>query len=260
MNHFRKGSALQSLFSTWSSRNSCVGLLQVLMPCLALVFLQGCATTQKIAGDTFIEEGKGYRFVLPGKGWEIDEDAWTYQRDFGYLLLLSRPGLVSRRTGKEKKQQEEELDIRPLARKFYEKQIFHMDIGFRHTTHGMKLLAATVWEGDLLDLLKERQVKTDSDIGQNLVRAYMERFADFHPPRTFGEPVITESAFAGLGEVSHLQWTGADDFWGLYGIRINREFLFFMFRADKNISATALQEGMQALDRLVETTVVFKNP
>ncbi len=230
----------------------------VLAWCATLVLFSNCAT-QRIAGDTFIEASKGYQFVIPGPDWPVDEDAWVYERDFGYLLVKKKPRRAYRRTVDEKGNPIEDLDVLPsLPPKILEKLIFDMDIGFRHKTHDMILLAATAWERELLDLLKEGGIKTDSDFQNNLIKAYFERFPDFHRPKTARRPVITIENFPRIGEVPGLKWTGADAVWAMRGIRLDHEFLFFLLRVDKETPAAVLAEGMQALNEIVATIVLLK--
>jgi len=223
--------------------------------CLFLVLAQSCATA-KIVDGTFVHESKGYSFILPGADWAIDKDAWVHENEFGYLVVKKQRSRYVVRRNRNKTEPGNDIEIRLLPPKTYEKLILDMDIGFQHKNQPMKILIGTISEGDLIKFLKGNFLKTDSDLPENLIAGYMERIQFFHPPQQ--PALITSRKLSHAGQANRLKWDDGRQLRVLYGIALVRKYLFVLLQADKQTPASEFQEGLQALDELVEAIVRLK--
>jgi hypothetical protein len=236
------------------------GALPALIKVAALVFLlvlvSNCAT-QKIVGNEFVHSHKGYAFALPAVDWEIDEDAWRDERDFGYILVKSRPKTrLVRKPRDRSNPKRNELEFRPVPKKKIEKLLLDMDVGFRHKTHAGTLRVGTIIEGRLIKFIKGNFPKTDSDLPENLIRGYMERLRDFYPPRNVDPKEVTARTLAQPGQVYRMEWIEGRDLRILYGVSLYKEFLFMSFNVDREATPSVIEEGSNALDQLVESVVI----
>ena len=239
-----------SLWAGWTSLAK-AGIL-----CFSLVFAPNCAT-QKIVGNEFIHEVKGYSFVLPGMDWEIDSEAWRNERDFGYILVRKRPkSRIIKKNRNRSGSNTNDLEIRPLPVEEYEKLLLDMDAGFRHKTHAGKILVGTILERDLIKFLKADFVKTDSDLPENLIAGYMERLRDFYPPYVADPSVVTFRTLPQSGPMYRMQWVAGQGLRILYGVSLNREFLFISLEMNRKAPASAIEAGLKTLDQLVESIVI----
>ena len=236
------------------------GVLPALTKIAALGFLlmlvSNCAT-QKIVGNEFVHRHKGYAFVLPAVDWEIDQDAWRDERDFGYILVKSRPkSRFVRKSRDRSNPKRNELDIRPVPAKKIEKLLLDMDVGFRHKTHAGTIRVGTIIEGRLIKFIKGNFPKTDSDLPENLIRGYMERLRDFYPPRNVDPKKVTVRTLAQSGQVFRMEWIEGQDLRILYGVSLYKEFLFMSFKVDREATLSVIEAGSNALDQLVESVVI----
>ncbi len=221
------------------------------------MLISNCAT-QKIIGNEFVHSNKGYAFVLPGADWEVDGDAWRYERDFGYLLVREKPRPKSiRRSPSRNGPKPNDLDIRPLPGKKIEKLLLDMDTGFRHKTHAGKILVGTIVEGNLIKFIKGNFTKTDSDLPKNLIRGYMERLRWFYPPQEAEPQDVTVRTLAQSGQAYRMQWIEGRDIRIMYGISLYKEILLISLKVDREAPRSAVEEGSKALDRLVESVRVL---
>jgi len=116
-------------FETRGISLSMVGILF-----FSLILAPSCAT-QRISGNEFVHETKGYTFVLPGVDWEVDEEAWRNERDFGYVLVRERSKPKFRRyNGNQSGSEPNDFVVRSLPEEEVEKLLLDMDVGFRHKT------------------------------------------------------------------------------------------------------------------------------
>ncbi|MFQ5445076.1 MAG: hypothetical protein ACE5EK_10720, partial [Nitrospinales bacterium] len=145
-----------------------------------LLFCQtlfGCATG-KIVGNQYINENRGFEFTLPGGQWQVDNNAWTRARDFGYITYWTREEVEHypeiRKDGT--------VDIEKVYTppKLKEKYPFKVEIGFRHQTSPMNIVWASITEGDLLR--HQLWGKPHALIGskENLIVRYFELFLAYH--------------------------------------------------------------------------------
>lgn len=231
-------------------------LFRVGVLCFLLVLAPNCAT-QRIFGNEFVQSSKGYSFVLPGGDWTIDQEAWRNERDFGYILVKKRPksrfirNPRSLRGGKR-----EDLDIRTLPEKKVEKLLLNMDTGFRHKTHAGQILVGTILEGSLIKFLKGNFAKTDSDLPENLIAGYMERLRDFYPPPEADPAGVTVRTLTQSGQAYRMEWVEDQEFRVLVGISLYKEFLFIALHMKQKAPAADIEEGLNTLDRLVESVVI----
>ena len=244
-----------SCFLHMRGRRPQAHLIELGILCLFLVLTQSCATA-KIEDGTFVQESKGYSFILPGADWAIDKDAWVHEDEFGYVLVKKKKSRYILRRNRRNQTPRNEIEIRFRPPKTYEKLILDMDIGFQHKNRPMKILIGTISVGGLIKFLKGNFLKTDSDLPENLIAGYMERIQFFHPPR---QPVlITSRKLPHAGQANRLEWDDGRQLRVLYGIALTRKYLFFLLQADKKTPASDFQKGLQALDGLVETSVRLK--
>jgi len=236
------------------------GVLPALIKVAALGFLlmlvSNCAT-QKIVGNEFVHSNKGYAFVLPGVDWEIDQDAWRDERDFGYIFVKSRPqSRFVRKSRDRNNPKRNELEFRHVPEKKIEKLLLDMDVGFRHKTHAGTIRVGTIIEGRLIKFIKGNFAKTDSDLPENLIRGYMERLRDFYPPENADPEKVTVRTLAQSGQVFRMQWIEGQDLRILYGVSLYKEFLFMSVEVDGEATLSVTEAGSNALDRLVESVVI----
>jgi len=229
-------------------------MVKVGLQLLFLIGLQNCVT-QKISAGRFVQEAKGYTFIVPSGDWAVDKDAWIYERAFGNVTVKdsgTRYRIILR-GNRNQPAQGSNFDIRPLPRIDHERLIFNLDIGFQHRTQPIKLLIGTISEGDVIKFLKGNLIKTDSDLPKNLVAGYFQRLVHFY---SSPEPAsITSRKLLHAGPATRLEWNDGEDIRVLYGIALNREYLFFSLQAENKIRSEDLEVGRQALDALVESCV-----
>lgn len=233
------------------------GALPALIKIAALGFLlmlvSNCAT-QKIVGNEFVHSNKNYAFVLPGAAWEIDQDAWRDERDFGYILVEKRPNSrLIRRSRDRSDPRRKELDIRPVHKKKIERLLLDMDVGFRHKTHAGTIRVGTIIEGRLIKFIKGKFVTTDSELPENLIRGYMEHLRDFYPPINEDTKKVTARNLAQSGQVFRMEWIEGQDLRILYGVSLYKEFLFMSFKVNREAARSVIEEGSNTLDQLVES-------
>ena len=211
----------------------------------------------RIVGTEFVHDNKGYAFTLPGGGWEVDPDAWRDERDFGYILVKSRPkSRFARRPRDLNARKRQELDIRFAPERKIEKLLLHMDVGFRHKSHPGNILIGTISEGRLIKFIKGNFAKTDSELPENLIAGYMKRLRGFYPPEKTGQALVTVRALARSGQVHQMEWIEGSDKFILYGFSLYREVLFLAFKVNRGAPLPAVAEGAKVLRRLVESVVV----
>jgi hypothetical protein len=245
---------MESLFCTCDCRRRRPGTSWVWAGVLLLFLLgtQSCAT-QKIAEGRFVYETKGYAFTLPPADWEIDKDAWVYEREFGHVVVKKRESKYVLRRNRRNPQDANDIQIRPRRSKTIKKLILDMDVGFQHKTQPMQLLIGTISEGNLIKFLKGGFIKTDSDLPENLIAGYLQRLQLFYPPRQ--PALITSRNLLHAGLAHRLEWHDEQGIRVLYGIALTREYLLISLQADKKTSPADLKVGLQDLDRLVEACV-----
>jgi hypothetical protein len=225
---------------------------------LLLMLVSNCAT-QKIVGNEFVHSHKGYALALPAGDWEIDEDAWRDERDFGYILVKSRPKTrLIRKPRDSSNPKRNELDIRPVPQKRIKKLLLDMDVGFRHKTHGGTIRVGTIIEGRLIKFIKGNFnfAKTDSDLPENLIRGYMERLREFYPPKNLDPEKVTARNLDQSGRAFRMEWIEGRDLRILYGISLYKEFLFMSFKVDREAKLSVIETGSNALDQLVESVTI----
>jgi hypothetical protein len=220
------------------------------------LLLLSCAS-KRIVGTEFVHDNKGYAFTLPGQNWEVDKDAWRDERDFGFILVKSRPkSRFVRKSRNPSIRKREERDIRSVPEKKIEKLLLHMDVGFRHKTRPGKILIGTIVEGSLIKFIKGNFAKTDSELPENLLLGYMERRRDFYSPRNTRQALVTVSTFARSGQVHRMEWIEGRDKFILYGVSLHKEFLFLAFKVNRETPLPVIEEGAKALRQLVESVVI----
>jgi hypothetical protein len=216
--------------------------------------------SNRIVGTEFVHDNKGYAFTLPGGGWEVDPDAWRDERDFGYILVKSRPkSRFVRKSRNLSIRKREERDIRFVPEKEIEKLLLYMDVGFRHKTHPGNILIGTISEGRLIKFVQGNFAKTHSELPEDLIRGYMKRLWDFYPPEKRGEALVTVKTLARSGQVHRMEWIEGSDKFILYGLSLYKEFLFLAFKVDRGMPLPAIEEGTKVLKQLVESVVVTEN-
>jgi hypothetical protein len=245
---------MESLFCTCDCGRRRPGTSWVWAGVLLLFLLgtQSCAT-QKIAEGRFVHETKGYAFTLPPADWTIDKDAWVYEREFGHVVVKKHRSRYVLRRNRRNPQDANDIQIRPRRPKTIKKLILDMDVGFQHKTQPMQLLIGTISEGNLIKFLKGGFIKTDSDLPENLIAGYFQRWQNFYSSKRTA--LITSTELPQAGRADRLEWDDGQDIRVMYGIALNRNFLFFSLQADKETSAADLKVGLQDLDRLVEACV-----
>lgn len=233
-------------------RTGRVSLFKIGVLCLSWVLASNCAS-QRIVGNEFVQESKGYSFVLPGIDWAVDEDAWLYERDFGYLLVKGKPEKRILNTRDRRGSNTGDLEIRPAPGEEYEVLLLNMDAGFRHKAHASKILVGTILEGDLIKFLKGDFIKTDSDLPDNLIAGYMEHLQGFYPPQVTDPAAITVRTLPKRGQAYRMEWVSGEGRRILYGIPLYKEFLFLTLQVNRNAPASVVEEGSKALDQMVES-------
>lgn len=237
-------------------RGVLLALIKIAILGFLLILVSNCAT-QKIVGNEFVHRHKGYAFALPAVDWEIDEDAWRDERDFGYIFIKSRPtSRFVRKSRDSSNPKRKELDIRPVPAKKIEKLLLDMDVGFRHKTHAGTIRVGTIIEGRLIKFIKGNFAKTDSELPENLIRGYMERLWDFYPPRNAEPKKVTARTLVQSGQVFRMEWIEGQDLRILYGVSLYKEFLFMSFKVDREATLSVIEAGSNALDQLVESVVL----
>jgi hypothetical protein len=232
-------------------------LFRIGILCFLLALAPNCAT-QRIIGNEFVHQNKGYSFALPGGDWTIDQEAWRDERDFGYIFVTKRPkSRFVRNPRSLRGAKRGDLDIRTLPEKKVEKLLLNMDVGFRNKTHAGKILVGTILEGSLIKFLKGNFIKTDSDLPENLIAGYMERLRDFYPPQNVDPVVVTVRNLAQSGQAYRMEWVEEREFRVLVGISIYKEFLFISLKMNEKAPAANIEEALKTLDRLVESVVIL---
>ena len=224
--------------------------------CFVLIMTAGCAVP-RIQDGKFLEETKGYAFDLPGAEWEIDKDAWVYEREFGEVFIEIPGSKYVLRDRRRRNDPDEDLDLRPRREKKEKRLILDMDIGFKHKTQAMKLLVGTISEDYLIKFLKGKFVLTDSDLPENLVAGYMERLLFLYPTRQPGS--ITSQSLPNTGTVDRLQWNEEGNLRVIYGIALSREYLFISLLTEEGLPVSEFNKGVQALDQWIHSFVRLPN-
>lgn len=225
-----------------------------------LLFLLLSATscaTQRIADGRFVHESKGYAFNLPAAGWVIDKDAWVHEQEFGRVFVKKQQSRYVMRRNQRSTEAGTAIEIRPRRPKIHEKVILDMDIGFRHETRPMQLLIGTISAGDLIRFLKGGSLKADSDLPENLIAGYLQHLQFFNSSQR--QALITSRKLPQAGRAYRSEWEDGEGIRVLYGIALTRAYLFIALRADKTVSKSDLNEGLQDLDELVEACVLLQN-
>ena len=232
-------------------------LFKIAMLCFLLALAPNCVT-QRIVGNKFVHDYKGYAFVLPGVDWEIDEEAWRYERDFGYIIVSKKPKRRLARSFRNRDgTQPDDLNIRLVPEKKVEKLLLNMDLGFRHKTHAGEILIGTIIEGSLIKFVKGNFAKNDIDLPKNLIAGYMERLQGFYSRQSAGPAAVTVKTLAQSRRAYRVEWVEGQDLRVLYGISLYKEFLFISLQANLKSSAEEVAKGVKTLVQLVESVVVM---
>ena len=232
-------------------------LFKIAMLCFLLALAPNCVT-QRIVGNEFVHDNKGYAFFLPGVDWEVDKEAWRFERDFGYNIV-SRENKTRfvRRPRTRIGTQQDNLNIQTIPEKKVEKLLLDMDMGFRHKTHASEILIGTILEGSLIKFIKGNFAKNDIDLPKNLIAGYMERLQGFYSRQSAGPAAVTVKTLAQSRRAYRVEWVEGQDLRVLYGISLYKEFLFMSLQVNLKSSAEEIAKGLKTLDQLVESVVIM---
>jgi hypothetical protein len=237
-------------------RSRATSLFKVAMLCFLLILAPNCVK-QRIVGNQFVHDNKGYAFLLPEVDWEIDEEAWRYERDFGYIIVSKKPKTRSvRKSRTPSGTQPDDLNIRLVPAKKIKKLLLDMDSGFRHKTRASEILVGTIIEGSLIKFIKGNFPKNDVDLPQNLIAGYMKRLQGFYSPLDAKPAAVTVRTLAQSRRAYRMEWVEGQDLRVLYGISLYKEFLFISLQVNLKSSAEEIEEGLKTLDQLVESVVI----
>ncbi len=231
-------------------------LFKIAMLCFLLALAPGCVA-QRIVGNEFVHDNKGYAFFLPGVDWEIDEEAWRNERDFGYIIVSKKnKSRVVRKSRTPSGTQPDNLNIRLVPEKKVEKLLLDMDLGFRHKTHASEILVGTIIEGSLIKFIKGNFAKNDIDLPESLIAGYMERLQGFYFSLDATPAAVTVRTLAQSRRAYRMEWVEGQNLRVLYGISLHKEFLFFSLQMNLKLPAEEIEEGLKTLDQLVESVVI----
>ena len=222
----------------------------------SLLFSLGCASPHLVDSE-FVEEYRGYRFALPGGEWPLDPEAWSYAEEFGFRLVPVPPTQRYRRESWDRKVNDINRYRRPILKFPEEKQLFEVDVGFTHRSEKMKILVASTAKSELVALLRRWKFETMSEVPEDLIRAYLEIFPQFHSVSVSEGTQPTQRSFSQLGKLHRLEFQTARETLLLYGMPLKRDVLLFQLRADKGVAPSLWQEGVQTLEDLIGSSSVF---
>jgi len=238
-------------------RSRATALFKIAMLCFLLALASNCVT-ERIVGNQFVHDNKGYAFILPGVDWEIDAEAWRYERDFGYIIVTKKPKKRFFRSFRNRNgTQSDDLNVRLLPEKKVEKLILNMDLGFRHKIHAGEILIGTIIEGSLIKFVKGNFAKNDIDLPRNLIAGYMERLRGFYSPQGIEPANVTVRTLDRSRRAYRVEWIEGQDLRVLYGMSLYKEYLFISLQVNKKTPAEEIEEGLKTLDQLVESVVIM---
>ncbi len=224
---------------------------------LIVAALSACSTT-KIEANRFVQDFRGYAFFLPGAAWQIDPDAWTYNRDFGFRVEQPKPLEEYHRYRRDRNRTDFSRDRLPRIVPPKRKYIFKVDIGFRHASGKMNILAASTSRGQLVRLFRTWKYDTFNPVPENLVKSYLEVFPEFHPPARKGSLTVTEEPFTDTAALYRGEFRIAGETRALYGIPLQKDVLVFQLYAQKDTEPALLEQGRQTLEELARSTVALR--
>ncbi len=228
--------------------------------CLALAVLSAVAlasacSSKRVEDDRFVQGFRGYAFTLPGPGWQVDPDAWTYTREYGFRVIEPQPSERYFKYSRERSRSDFTRDRLPKTVRPKEKNLFSVDIGFRHVSGKMLILAASTSERDLAQLFRKWHYDSLDPIPGDLIKGYLHVFPEFHPAGSPGALTLTQERFAELGTLHRGDVTLAGEPRTLYGIPLEKDVLILELRAQKDTQPSLLNEGRQALRTLAQSSV-----